>query len=86
MVMFGLINALVWAAGLTAATWAPVPPVPSPPLDLVVRTRNIPGTSDAFTLEAIRRRFAALVYGRQDTLFSNSTSIDKSWTDATLFS
>lgn len=81
MVAFGLVSTLLGAAGLVAASVAPSPPT------VAVRTRNIPGTSDDFTLHAIARRFAALaIPGKRNTVLKNSTSLSKSWTDATLFS
>ncbi len=80
MVKFGLVSALAWATGLAVAS-------PSSPAPLVgIRTRNVPGTSDEDTLHAVWRRLAALAHPKRETKFRNSTSIDKSWENATLFS
>ena len=80
MVKFGLVSTLIWAASLALAS-------PSSPAPLVgVRTRNFPGKSDEYTLHAVWRRLAALSDRKRQTVFKNSTSIDKSWNDATLFS
>jgi hypothetical protein len=80
MVKLGVVSALVWAAGLALAS-------PASPGPLVgIRTRNLPGTSDEDTILAVWRRLAGLAHTKRNTVFRNSTSIDKSWTDATLFS
>ncbi|KAL2015089.1 hypothetical protein VTK56DRAFT_6321 [Thermocarpiscus australiensis] len=78
MIGLGLLSALVWVAGLAAAS-------PSAAALVGVRTRNFPGTSDEYTLHAVRRRLAALAHERRDTVLKNSTSIEQSWNDATLF-
>ncbi len=80
MVKFALVSTLIWAASLALAS-------PSSPAPLVgVRTRNVPGHSDEDTLHAVWRRLAALSHKKRQTVFKNSTSIYKSWNDATLFS
>jgi hypothetical protein len=79
MVKLGVVCALVWATGLVLASPNPAPLVG-------IRTRNLPGTSDEDTLQAVWRRLAALTHGKRDKVLRNSTSIDKSWNDATLFS
>ncbi|KAH6844681.1 hypothetical protein B0I37DRAFT_312366 [Chaetomium sp. MPI-CAGE-AT-0009] len=79
MVKFGVCSALIWAAGLVLASATPAPLVE-------VRTRNLPGTSDEYTRHLIWRRLAALAHGRRENVFKNSTSLDKSWNDATVFS
>jgi hypothetical protein len=76
MVKFGVVSALAWAAGLVAANPAPL---------VEVRTRNFPGTSDEFTLQTIWRRLAELAHRRRSNVFTKTMSLDKSWTDATLF-
>ncbi len=79
MVRLQLVSAaLVWAASLAPASASPASAVS-------VRTRNLPGTTDEFTFAELRRRLTALAYGKRETVFKNSTSIDKSWNDATLF-
>lgn len=70
--------ALVWAGSLCSVLASPAPVVS-------VRTRNLPGTTDEFTIREVRRRLTALVYGKRDTVFKNSTSIEKSWDDSVLF-
>ena len=79
MVKFGVISALAWAAGLAVAAPSPAPLVG-------IRTRNIPGTSDEYTLHHIWRRIVEAAQGQNKPVFSNSTSLDKSWNGATLFS
>ncbi|KAK3899384.1 hypothetical protein C8A05DRAFT_18171 [Staphylotrichum tortipilum] len=81
MVKLGAAAALAWATGL-AFTLAS----PSPAPIVGVRTRNLPGMSDQDTMHAIWRRLASLAHGRRSTAFKNSTSLDKSWSGATLFS
>jgi hypothetical protein len=76
MVRIGVISALAWAAGLVAANPAPL---------VEVQTRNFPGTSDEFTLQTIWRRLAELAHRRRNNVFTKTMSLDKSWTDATLF-
>jgi hypothetical protein len=78
MVRFGVISTLAFAAGLIAAS-----PNPAPLVE--IRTRNFPGTSDEFTLQTIWRRLAELAHRRRDNVFTKTMSLDKSWTDATLF-
>ncbi|KAL2128585.1 hypothetical protein VTI74DRAFT_8998 [Chaetomium olivicolor] len=80
MVRFGVISALIWAAGLVVASPHPHPGQVS------VRTRNLPGTTDEDTLHFLWRRLAELVHLKRETVFSNSTSISKSWDNAVLFS
>jgi hypothetical protein len=79
MVRAAFISALVWAAGLAVASPAPAPPVS-------VQIRNFPGKSDEFTLHEIYRRLAVLAHERRDNVFNKTMSLDKSWSDATLFS
>ncbi|KAK4035342.1 hypothetical protein C8A01DRAFT_48438 [Parachaetomium inaequale] len=79
MVKFGVVSALAWAAGLVVAAPSPAPLVG-------VRTRNIPGRSDEYTLHHIWRRIVEAAQGQQKPVFSNSTTLDKSWNGATLFS
>ncbi|KAK4098489.1 hypothetical protein N658DRAFT_455024 [Parathielavia hyrcaniae] len=78
MVKLRVLSALAWVAGLVAAAPSPAPIVG-------VQTRNFPGMSDEHTLYTIVRRLADLAHRRQDNVFTKSVSLDKSWTDATLF-
>ncbi len=82
MVKLGAAAALAWAMGLALTTLAS----PSTAPIVGVRTRNLPGMSDQDTMHAIWRRLAALANGRRSTAFKNSTSLDKSWSGATLYS
>ncbi|GAB1316982.1 Mid2 domain-containing protein [Madurella fahalii] len=72
-----LLSALVWSAGFAAASIAPQP-------EVAVRTRNLPGTSTEGTVREIHRRVASIL--RRNEPLRNSTSIDKSWEEAPLFS
>jgi hypothetical protein len=81
MVKLGAAAALAWAMGLALTVASP-----SPAPIVGVRTRNLPGMSDQDTMHAIWRRLAALAHGRRSTSFKNSTSLDKSWSGATLYS
>jgi len=58
---------------------------PSPPLDVSVRTRNLPGQSDADTFLEIRRRFADVTL-RGTTVADGKITLDRSWEDTPLFS
>jgi hypothetical protein len=79
MAKASVLSALVWAAGLVSGSPSPAPLVS-------VRTRNLPGTTEEQTLHAVWRRLAELAHQKRENVFKNSTSIDKSWTDAKLFS
>lgn len=80
MVKLGIISALAWAAGNVVAS-------PSSPAPLVgVQTRNLPGLSDEDTLHLLWRRIVHAAHVRRENVFKNSTSLEKSWNDAELFS
>lgn len=78
MVQFGVVSALVLATGLAVAS-------PSPAPLAGVRTRNLPGTSDEDTLQAVHRSLAALARTNENVNLKNSTSIEASWDNAVLF-
>ncbi|KAH9993274.1 hypothetical protein F4779DRAFT_232923 [Xylariaceae sp. FL0662B] len=73
-----LIVALGWAMvfSIVAAT--------VPATDAIVHVRNVPGTSTGDTLRAIRRSLMNIRAEKRDTVFKNSTNLDKSWDSATL--
>lgn len=76
-----LTSALFGGLGLANLVLSTLPT----PLDVSVRTRNLPGQSDEDTFEAIRRRFAAAaLHGR--VVANSSTTLDTSWEDTSLFS
>lgn len=77
---FGIVSALVWAAGLVAAS-----PVNVGPGDVSVRTRNLPGTTDEDSIHLLWRRLAELVHGKREVVFKNSTSISRSWDDYVIY-
>lgn len=70
--------AFVWATGLALAT----PSVSN--IDLMVNTRHGPGKSSSDTVKALGRALTAASRERRNNIFTNHTSIEKSWTDATL--
>jgi hypothetical protein len=71
---------LLWLATLSALVIARVP------ANAAVRTRNIPGTSDADTLDAVGRALQLARLQTRDSKYSiNRTSLAKSWVGATLF-
>jgi len=75
------MSALFWALGLANLVLS----VLSTPLDVSVRTRNLPGQSDEDTFQALRRRFAAIAL-RGRAVANSSTTLDTSWEDTPLFS
>ncbi|KAM7216258.1 hypothetical protein V8F06_008377 [Rhypophila decipiens] len=74
--------ALFWA--LSLLLFPIVLSTPSSPLDVSIRTRNLPGHSDQDTFLAIRRRFAA-VARRGPYVANSSVTIDSHWADVSLF-
>ncbi|KAI1453892.1 hypothetical protein F4805DRAFT_469739 [Annulohypoxylon moriforme] len=68
---------LSWALALSSVSAA----TPSP--NLAVDVRNTPGSSTSDTLLALRRSLAGI---KRDTVLKNTTTLDKSWNGATLFS
>ena len=68
---------LLWAVSASAAT------VGHALASQAARVRNAPGMSTSETLTALRR---ALSLAERDTVFKNSTSMNKSWDGAVLFS
>lgn len=77
MVRLSFVSALVWAAALVPVSASP---------HVGVQIRNSPGTDDAFTLAEIRRRITNMVLQKRKTVFENSTSIQKAWENAPIFS
>ncbi|KAK9777573.1 hypothetical protein SCAR479_05621 [Seiridium cardinale] len=71
--------ALIWASGLATASASPSSS------DISIHTRNAPGRSASDTLRALGRALQHASIQKRDNVFKNSTSIEKSWTDATLF-
>ncbi|KAI5863650.1 hypothetical protein GGS23DRAFT_508764 [Durotheca rogersii] len=80
MLLANSFVALGWAAvwGAAAAT------IPSS--DISVSVRDMPGASSAYTLQALGRSLRRLQSQKRDTIFKNSTSLEKSWDGATLLS
>ncbi|KAI1848068.1 hypothetical protein JX265_002072 [Neoarthrinium moseri] len=80
MLTLRLGRTLAFAAGLTAIASSSVTP------DVIISARSAPGMSVSDTYQALGRAlYQAKVMKRKD-VFKNSTSIAKSWVDATLFS
>lgn len=75
MLLFSFAGALAWALAFPLVAAKPSP------LDLTAR--NALPASDTGTVQAIRR---ALSLVERDTVLSNSTTLDKSWNGAVLFS
>ncbi|KAI1634547.1 hypothetical protein F4809DRAFT_651803 [Biscogniauxia mediterranea] len=75
-----LILTLSWALAVSFVT-----ATSSVPADYI-RVRNAPGTGVEDTLSAIRRSLVSLGSHRRDTILKNTTSLQKSWNNATLFS
>ncbi|KAI1489946.1 hypothetical protein F5X96DRAFT_670208 [Biscogniauxia mediterranea] len=75
-----LILTLSWALAVNFVT-----ATSSVPADYI-RVRNAPGTGVEDTLSAIRRSLVSLGSQRRDTILKNTTSLQKSWNNATLFS
>ncbi len=71
-------NALVWALGLSLAA------ANLSPANVVLRTRNLPGTSDRDTLRAVGRALRA-ARRDQDQTYSGQTTLQMSWDSATLY-
>ncbi|KAI0127637.1 hypothetical protein BJ170DRAFT_381506 [Xylariales sp. AK1849] len=80
MLFSNLTYALTWVIGFATVTGSPSA------VDLMIRTRNAPGTKSSNTMRALGRALAGASLGKRDTAFKNSTSIEKSWSDATLVS
>ncbi|KAK6086289.1 hypothetical protein SCUP234_02502 [Seiridium cupressi] len=72
-------HALIWASALATASAGPSSS------DISIHTRNAPGRSASDTLRALGRALQHASIQKRDNVFKNSTSIEKSWTDATLF-
>ena len=72
--LFYIYGALAWASFSLAAA-------KSSPLDLTAR--NTHRQSNGATVQAIGQALSLL---KRDTIFQNSTTIDKSWNGAVLFS
>ncbi|KAL2264068.1 hypothetical protein VTK26DRAFT_2854 [Humicola hyalothermophila] len=79
MVRLSFVTALAWAACLAPASAGPAP-------NVGVRVRNIPGADESFTLAEIGRRIRNLVLQKRKTVFHNSTTIEKAWENAPIFS
>jgi hypothetical protein len=75
MFIFSFAGAFAWVLAFTLAAAKPSP------LDLTIR--NAHPALDGDTVQAFRR---ALPLVKRDTVLSNSTSLDKSWNGAVLFS
>ena len=71
---------LIWLATMSVVVVARVP------TKSALRTRNVPGTSNADTLEAVGRALQlARLESRDDKFSMNKTSFAKTWVGATLF-
>lgn len=75
MFIFSFAGAFAWVLTFILAAAKP------PPLDLAAR--NAHPALDGDTVQAFRR---ALSLVKRDTVLSNSTTINKSWNGAVLFS
>ncbi|KAK8075917.1 hypothetical protein PG994_003189 [Apiospora phragmitis] len=71
---------LTWAAGIILVAAA------AASSDVSIRTRDHPGLSSADTLRAFQRAVTEISLREVSPVFKNSTSLDKSWDGATLFS
>lgn len=74
MLLPSFVRALFWSLTFSFVT-------ANSPVDLAVRSIN--PASEVKSLQAIKR---ALSLVERDTVFQNSTSLDKSWNGAVLFS
>ena len=75
MLLFYIYGALVWASGFSSAA--------TKSIQLDHTARNIHPQSYQDTVQAIGRALSAV---KRDTVFKNSTTINKSWNGAVLFS
>ncbi|KAE8552349.1 hypothetical protein EYB25_006243 [Talaromyces marneffei] len=74
------LSLLLWLATFSVVVVARVP------ANAALRTRNIPGTSDADTLDIVERALHLARLQSRDSKYSmNRTSLAKSWVGATLF-
>ncbi|KAI0599734.1 hypothetical protein F4775DRAFT_549644 [Biscogniauxia sp. FL1348] len=80
MLPVSLMLMLSWALAISFVTATPPGPVD------YVRVRNAPGTGVEDTFRAIRRSLLNLGSHRRDTILKNTTSLQKSWNNAKLFS
>ncbi|KAK3994381.1 hypothetical protein QBC44DRAFT_340839 [Cladorrhinum sp. PSN332] len=53
--------------------------------NVVVRTRNLPGTTDEDTFQLLHRRLVDFAMNNRDVTLRNSSTIGKSWNGATLY-
>lgn len=72
--------ALVWVSGL----WCVDAGVS--PTDVSLVARNAPNMTSADTLRAIGRALTRASLSKRGELFKNSTTVEKSWSNATLLS
>ncbi|KAK7937208.1 uncharacterized protein PG986_014076 [Apiospora aurea] len=79
MLLTQVASCLIWATGVTLASAV----VPS---DVTISTRDPPGASSADTLRAFQRAVVEISRREVSPVFKNSTSLEKSWDGATLFS
>ncbi|KAI1503978.1 hypothetical protein F5X99DRAFT_406355 [Biscogniauxia marginata] len=80
MLLINLILTVSWTLAVSFVSATP------PAAHDYIRLRNAPGTNEEDTLQAIRRSLLSIGAQRRDTILRNSTSLQKSWNDAKLFS
>ena len=78
MLLTQFIRCLIWATSIALAT--------TTPSDITVRPRGPPRLSSADTLRAFQRAVIDISRREVSPVFKNSTSFEKSWDGATLFS
>lgn len=80
MLLTQLTRCLAWATGIMLAAAA------AASSDVTIRARDTPGLSSADTLRAFQRAVIEISRREVSPVFKNSTSLEKSWDGATLFS
>ncbi|KAK8091454.1 hypothetical protein PG997_001815 [Apiospora hydei] len=79
MLLTQVTSCLIWATGVTLVSAVA-------PSDVTISTRDPPGASSADTLRAFQRAVVEISRREVNPVFKNSTSLEKSWDGATLFS
>ncbi|KAK8022818.1 hypothetical protein PG993_013585 [Apiospora rasikravindrae] len=80
MLLTQVTRYLFWATSIILVSAA------AAPSDVTIRTRDRPGSSSADTLRAFQRAVTEISRREVSPVFKNSTSLEKSWDGATLFS
>jgi hypothetical protein len=78
MLFFSFVNAFVWGSAFSATI------ATSPFVDFSVQ--NTPRFLEREAVKAISQAFSGPRVDKRNTVIKNSTTLDKSWNDAVLFS